>query len=178
MNNPRKRVKRKFGQSKKEALRQVLINNGKDIATEFSIYDEDIGKNVTRLINQTQTPLDRYYFRGQITEDMFKAGDRLRQTFYRAGLMPKITRNWSGPVGKSQYVLSLSESMIEARQRFYKALESVGGEMKEILHRVCCLDSSAADVMNMSKYQSYKFTERDGIGLLRMALLLLSRYYA
>jgi hypothetical protein len=77
------------------------------------------------------------------------AGERLRAEFTRAGLMPRITANWSASVADGRRGASsapFTESVIAARQCVRHALEAVGPEFAGLLVDVCCFLKGLVDI--------------------------------
>jgi hypothetical protein len=69
------------------------------------------------------------------------AGERLRADFARAQLMPRVTSNWTAPVAgrrRGASAVSLTDTVIAARQRVRQALVAAGPEFSGLLVDVCC----------------------------------------
>ena len=69
------------------------------------------------------------------------AGERLRLDFTRAGLMPRVTTDWSlsgRSGGAGQGPEALTDMVIAAKRRVYAALTAVGPELGGVLQDVCC----------------------------------------
>jgi hypothetical protein len=103
------------------------------------------------------------------------AGERLRADFTRAGLMPRITANWSasvadGPRGAS--AAHFTDTVIAARQRVRRALDAVGPEFAGLLVDVCCFLKSLADVE-----RERNWPVRSAKVVLQLGLNRLARHY-
>lgn len=78
-----------------------------------------------------------------ISDDEFRAGERLRADFTRGSMMPSISARWdvgirnssrSGPGGMAE----LNDIALASRMRVERALEAVGPELSGVLIDVCC----------------------------------------
>lgn len=112
-----------------------------------------------------------------ISEEQFKAAERLHADFTRAQLAPRVTADWNKPCGTGEQrppadALSASEQWLAAKQRFYKALAAVGPELAPILVEVCCFAQgieTAECKLNLPR--------RSGKVVLQLALTRLARAY-
>jgi len=79
-----------------------------------------------------------------IEPEQFQAGERLRLDFTRAQLMPRVTSNWNAAVShgaraaEGGHSANITEVIVAARQRFHRALDTVGPEFAGLLVDVCC----------------------------------------
>jgi hypothetical protein len=104
------------------------------------------------------------------------AGERLRADFTQAQLMPRTTSNWDlalsregRPSGSS---LSLTDTVIAARQRVRQALDAVGPEFSGLLLDVCCFLKGLEDV------ERERTWPRGSVRVvLRLGLARLARHY-
>lgn len=106
---------------------------------EVSIMTPDGARSVT--INEVESPIARLRIRGQITPVQFEAGERLRQDFTLAGMMPRLCADLSAPISNSARgakTVPMTEKLIAARQRFRLAMASVGPGLSDLLFDVCC----------------------------------------
>jgi hypothetical protein len=106
---------------------------------EISIMTPDGARSVT--INEVESPIARLRIRGQITPVQFEAGERLRQDFTLAGMMPRLCADLSAPISNSARgakTAPMTEKLIAARQRFRLAMASVGPGLSDLLFDVCC----------------------------------------
>lgn len=164
-------------QYRRQFVRALSLYNGKHIGAEYQEQDEN-KQTVSRVVNRTQTPLDRYYERGQITCDMHTAGHRLRSDYTVAGRQSSLTMSWDKPVGSS-YGLGqpLTDRMMDAYNRVQQALGQLGRGLGNVVYNVCCLDQPAGATIGLAGLDEAGFTTRDGIGVLRMGLLQLVDVY-
>jgi hypothetical protein len=103
------------------------------------------------------------------------AGERLRAEFTRAGLMPRITANWSASVADGRRGASsapFTESVIAARQCVRHALEAVGPEFAGLLVDVCCFLKGLADIE-----RERNWPQRSAKVVLQLGLDRLARHY-
>jgi hypothetical protein len=92
-------------------------------------------------VNEMESPIARLRMRGQITPVQFEAGERLRQDFTLAGLMPRLCADLTAPISNSARGAKsapMTEKLIAARQRFRLAMASVGPGLSDLLFDVCC----------------------------------------
>ena len=102
------------------------------------------------MVNAAETPLGWLRNRkgpdgkALISAAEFEAGERLRADFTKAGLTAKVTADWSlapgtAPKGRGgANTLEITDMALAARQRFAKALDSVGPGLSDVLVEVCC----------------------------------------
>jgi hypothetical protein len=103
------------------------------------------------------------------------AGERLRAEFTRAGLMPRITANWSASVADGRRGASsapFTESVIAARQCVRHALEAVGPEFAGLLVDVCCFLKGLVDIE-----RERNWPQRSAKVVLQLGLDRLARHY-
>ena len=113
--------------------------------------------------------------RALIEPVQFLAGERLRAEFTRAGLMPRITANWSASVADGRRGASsapFTESVIAARQCVRHALEAVGPEFAGLLVDVCCFLKGLADIE-----RERNWPQRSAKVVLQLGLDRLARHY-
>lgn len=126
-------------------------------------------------VNEIESPLARLRVRRQITPAQFEAGERLRQDFTLAGLMPRLCADLTAPISNSARGAkspSMTETLIAARQRFRRAMASVGPGLSDLLFDVCChlkgLESVEA---------RYQWPTRSAKVVLQIALDRLAAHY-
>ena len=120
----------------------------------------------------TQRPLDRYAQRGEITQNQYRAGEKLRADFEIAGLQPRIVMHYAPRLPPT---VEGAENLRghEARRRLYAAVDGVGRLGEGVLWHVCCVGETAGDWAHR-----HGRGVRDGIVLLRAALDELDRFYS
>jgi hypothetical protein len=92
-------------------------------------------------INELESPIVRLRMHGHLTPVQFEAGERLRQDFTLAGLMPRLCADLTAPISNSARGAKsapMTEKLIAARQRFRLAMASVGPGLSDLLFDVCC----------------------------------------
>jgi hypothetical protein len=110
-----------------------------------------------------------------ISETQFLAGERLRLDFERAMLSRRITTNWDLAGAGSRAGNSAAEASdraLAARERYHRALDSVGPELGGILAQVCCLSAGLEQAERL-----LNLPQRSGKAVLGLALTALARHY-
>jgi Domain of unknown function (DUF6456) len=104
------------------------------------------------------------------------AGERLREDYTRAGLMARVTVDWERPLSGgargTDRGLTMSESVLAARQRLNAALIAAGDEFEDILITVCCHLARLEEVE-----RAMGWPLRSGKVVLRLGLERLARHY-
>lgn len=110
-----------------------------------------------------------------ISEAQFLAGERLRMDFESAMLCRRITTNWdlagAGSRGGNS-AAEASDRALAARERYARALDSVGLELGGILAQVCCLSAGLEQAERL-----LNLPQRSGKAVLGLALTALARHY-
>jgi hypothetical protein len=108
-----------------------------------------------------------------------EAGERLARDYWHAQLEPRVTANWSAAAPSERtrrsapgFGVEMSDAVVAARQRFHRALDTVGGELAGLLFDVCCHDlgHAAAEAARGWPLRSAKV-------VLDVALAALARHY-
>lgn len=79
-----------------------------------------------------------------LSDAAFAAGERLRNDFNQGQLMQKVTSSWDaargskGQKGGAGGMADLSDSAIDARSRFHKAVDRLGPDLAGAITDVCC----------------------------------------
>lgn len=78
-----------------------------------------------------------------LTQEEYRAGERLRADYTRGQIMPRLGANWVASVSSGKRagaggVADLSDAALAARQRVDKAIVAVGPELSGVLIDVCC----------------------------------------
>lgn len=134
-------------------------------------------------INVAESPLAMLYRRrnadgeGFISENEFRAGERLRADFTRGSLMPSVTMRWdAGSVGSGGRgtggMAELTDIALASRQRVERALEAVGPELSGVLIDVCCFLKGLETVE-----RERQWPVRSAKMLLKAGLAMLHRHY-
>ncbi len=101
------------------------------------------------LVNDSESPLAWLARRkgkdgrAMIEPVQFVAGERLRADFTRAHLSPRVTSDWSSPMGASRGggaggAHNATDLALAARQRVQAAMQALGPEFAGPLMDVCC----------------------------------------
>ncbi|MFM8747083.1 MAG: DUF6456 domain-containing protein [Aestuariivirga sp.] len=110
-----------------------------------------------------------------ISEVQFLAGERLRRDFERAMLNRRVTTNWdlAGAGSRaSNSAAEASDQALAARERYLRALDSVGPELSGILAHVCCLSAGLEQAERLLTLPRPR-----GKAVLGLALTALARHY-
>lgn len=111
-----------------------------------------------------------------ISDDQFRAGERLRADFERSMLSGRVTASWnitaSSGRGPGALAADISDGAIAARQRFHAAMDAAGPELSSILYQVCCM---AAGLEHAERLLG--LPQRSGKAVLGLALNALVRHY-
>lgn len=140
--------------------------------------------SATVIVNEAESPLawlrrrkDRDG-RLMLDDNQFEAGERLRRDFTFAALGPRVTADWSNMSrpGRQQRGSApspvMSDNVIGAKDRVFKAITAAGPELGRILMDVCCLlkgIEAAEAALGLPK--------RSGKVVLQLALTALARHY-
>ncbi|HVU19399.1 MAG TPA: DUF6456 domain-containing protein [Rhizomicrobium sp.] len=93
-------------------------------------------------VNEAESPLAWLRSRGLIDAVQWAAGERLRRDFTVAQLAPRLGVDLAAPIvaGKrgASAALNLTETVLAAKQRFSRAMKSVGPVLNDLLFDVCC----------------------------------------
>lgn len=109
--------------------------------TKRLVLDAD---GIERLVdvNEAESPLAWLRSRGMIDATQCAAGERLRRDFTIAQLAPRLGVDLAAPIvaGKrgSSGTRNLTETVIAAKQRFSRAMKTVGPVLNDLLFDVCC----------------------------------------
>lgn len=128
-------------------------------------------------VNLAESPLAWLHARGHLSERQFRAGERLRADFERAGLSPSITMRWDGsPPSRSARGPSghgaASLAQIDAHRRFDAAVTAAGPGLADICWRVIC----AGEPMQGAE-RALGWPARSGRVVLTLALDRLADHY-
>lgn len=103
----------------------------------------------------------------------FRAGERLRADFERAGLAPRVTLDWeklaAGRTRRRASPAQMLDSVAEARRRVDAVWRSLGPELGSLLIDVCCLLVGLEDAERRRGWPRRSAKVVLGIGLDRLA---------
>jgi hypothetical protein len=122
-----------------------------------------------RARNRTQTILDRYLLRQQITERQYDAGNKIYRQWRASGSQVSVTGRYGPRLGHSP---EKSEYQIDMRRRVDLAMRDVGAQLSAVVVHVCLCDLPARDWAI-----STGGAPQAGIVVLRLALDALADHY-
>jgi hypothetical protein len=131
-------------------------NHGDTIRTEPG---DEAGLFLRRVV--TQTALDRYLQRGQISQRQFDAGMKLYRLWRASGSARSVISNYGPRVDSAK---EISEDQAILRHKVTKTLRAMG-RLSEILIHVCLCDLPARDWAS-----SRRDAPQAGVGVRRLAL--------
>jgi len=130
-------------------------------------------------VNQAESPLAWLRHRRETNGEpfldaaCFAAGERLRQEITVAGLLPRVTADWSSVArGGGGRGLLPTEAVTAARQRVRQAFDAVGQELAGLLLDVCGFLKGLEEVE-----RDRRWPPRSAKIVLRLALTSLARHY-
>lgn len=100
-------------------------------------------------LNLTESPLAQLAHRKArdgrpfLSENEWRAGERLRSDYTRGQMMPRMGANWVASVASSRRdggngPTDLTDAALASRQRVNRAIEAIGPELAGVLIDVCC----------------------------------------
>jgi hypothetical protein len=153
---------------------EQMARNEYELVDTYEDDPDDKDKELRRTLRvTTQTLLDRYKQRQEITETQWKAGDTLRADFYLAGMEPRIIGSYQEPShGKGE----ITDRQVAARQRFRHAMQAIGPEFSSAVVNVCLLDQSSA-ISFINRGYAKRRAEIVGMEFLKAGLGRLAKHY-
>lgn len=126
--------------------------------------------------NEAESPLTWLKTRGMIDAVQCEAGERLRRDFTLAQLTPRMSVDLTAPIvlGKrgADRGITLTETVLAAKQRFSRAMKAVGPTLNDLLFDVCC------HLMGLEDAESgFGWPRRTGKIVLVIALDRLAAHY-
>lgn len=113
-----------------------------------------------------------------ISQAEFQAGERLREDFWFAQMVPNVTSDWSGVgrcvgrYGTPGFGVDMRDAVIGAEERVRRALDAVGPELSGVLIDVCCHLKGIEQAERGAGWP-----QRSGKVVLQLALARLARHY-
>ncbi len=136
--------------------------NGRAAKGDLVELEETMQAGQRRLRVRTQTMMDRYLQRGQITRRQFDAGERLHTLWRAAGAAQSVVATYGIRIkGPGE----MSEHQAVRRAQVTKTLAAVGTRLASALVHVCLCDEAAGDWG-----ERHRGRAGDGIAVLRLAL--------
>ena len=112
------------------------------MATQFveQIIEDPYGRAQKVAVNLHESPLAWLHARGHVNERHYRAGDRLRADWEKAGLGPRITMRWDAAPGQQRGAGKADPTLaqLSARERFDGAIRAAGPGLADVLWRVIC----------------------------------------
>ena len=136
----------------------------------------ETGEEQLVAVNEGESPLGWLKARGMIDAVQLEAGERLRRDFTVAQLAPRLGVDWSAPIiSGSRGSLTgpmLTDIVLAAKQRFSRALSTVGPGLSDLLFEVCCHLTGLEAMENANGWP-----RRSGKVVLQIALDRLAAHY-
>jgi hypothetical protein len=110
------------------------------LRTTRMIIDPD-GLERLATANEAESPIARLKARNLIDAAQFDAAEKLRRDYTLAQLAPRLGVDLTAPVvlgRRGQKEITLTETVIAAKQRFARAMKAVGPGLSDLLYDVCC----------------------------------------
>jgi hypothetical protein len=114
-----------------------------------------------------------------MSEAQISAAERLASDFWRGGMSPRVTANWSAaaPAARTPRAtpgvgIEMSDVILLARQRFFAALDAVGPELSRMLVHVCCHEVGLEEIEEAAGWPP-----RTARVVLDLGLTQLARHY-
>ena len=126
-------------------------------------------------VNISESPLSWLRARDLVDARQFEAGERLRADYEHAAVAGSVTMRWDGSPrggGSMHAATDRRVAQIDAKRRFDRALDAVGGGLRDILWRVIC----ACEPLPMSE-KALGWPARSGRVVLGIALDRLADAY-
>ena len=127
-------------------------------------------------VNVAESPLAWLAARRMVSDAQYRAGERLRTDYERAGLAGRVTMRWdAAPPSKSRggaRAADASLARIDAHRRFHAAVEHVGPGLADICWRVICAGEGIGGAE-----KALGWPARSGKLVLGLALDRLARFY-
>jgi len=109
-----------------------------------------------------------------ISAVQLQAGERLRATFTRAQMTPRVTASWDTTLsrGRGGGGGNVADVVIAARQQMRQAMDAVGPDFAGLLLDVCCFLKGLVDIE-----RERRWPPRSAKVVLQLALDSLARHY-
>jgi hypothetical protein len=91
--------------------------------------------------NDAESPVARLKARNLIDAAQFDAAEKLRRDYTLAQLSPRLGVDLTAPIvlgRRGQKDITLTETVIAAKQRFARAMKAIGPGLSDLLFDVCC----------------------------------------
>jgi len=147
----------------------AIIAERRDVtADDGSVIGQTTGMRVI-----SQTPLDRYLIRDNITQTQWLGGDRLRADFERSSFENTAQSRYDTmPSGGGWDPGAVTVAICAARRSYLTAIQALPVRLSPVIVHVCCLRGYAADWA-----RAKHLPKNDGMALLRLGLDILADHY-
>lgn len=103
---------------------------------------DDQGRHRTVTVDEGESVLARLRRKGQLDAAQFDAGEKFRRDFTLAQLMPRLGVDLTAPVLGGRRAprtdMLMTDTIVAARQRFGKAMQTLGPGLSDLLFDVVC----------------------------------------
>lgn len=134
------------------------------------------------LFDRSESPLARLHYRRDrkgrawLDEPQFRAGERLRRDFERAGLQPRISANWEASVASGGRggggLAEIGDFALDARRRIEAAIATLEPSLAGAALDICCFLKGLEQVERERGWPA-----RSAKLMLRAALSILASHY-
>ena len=105
--------------------------------------EDPAGQIQTVAVNIGESPLSWLHARGHLSDRHYRAGEKLRADWERAGLGPRMTMRWDAAPPQQRrsgapQPNDPTTAQLSARERFHGAIGAAGPGLGDILWRVAC----------------------------------------
>lgn len=166
-----------------EAGRQMLAMGARreDVAIVLHVLDK---KTTIVAVNMEESPLaglarkkaaDGTSF---LCQTQFDAGERIREDFTSAMLMPRTSTNWQAAISSDHHagaengIENITNSVVGARKRFDAATKALVGDLSGVVVDICCFLKGFEQVE-----RERGWPKRSAKFMLKAALTVLAAYY-
>ena len=182
------------------AARGLIVRNGKqimlsdtgrrllaigsrkaDVAIVSRVLDN---KSCVVAVNMEESPLAGLSRRKAADGSSFlyqsqvDAGERIREDFTRAMIMPRTSANWQAAVssdrraGDENGIENINNSVVDARRRFDAAVKALVGDLSGVVVDICCFLKGFEQVE-----RERQWPKRSAKFMLKAALTILENHY-
>lgn len=137
------------------------------VKTEWDVIGDSRKAGVQKVIRRDQTPLDRYFARGEIDQRLYDAGCKLRNLYYVGYGVPQTILNYSRFIVQSSGGdrAEASDRRLEAQENFFVALNCGGDKTAQVL-----LDVTLNEFFSEEIAKRQEFNPRSGLAMVSLAL--------
>lgn len=149
----------------------VLTDHGTKESRQHGefVTEERDAKQGKAIRSRKVKPLEALLKRGYISRTEFDAGERLAETWFRAGYERATTVNLFGTRGGPK---DYTPTQLDARRDFDKAMRDLGSGLTGPAYEICCLESTVR-----SLEEAMAWRKGTGLTVLKIALHQLAVHY-